>query len=83
MIFGEKSNPMMAFSCTIVGLIITGTTLGIVARRCIAVIIIIIIVIVIIIIIVLIIIIMVIIRYSRADRIKIPKEVETQMLDGQ
>ena len=74
----------MAFSCTIVGLIITGTTLGIVARRCIAVIIIIVIVIIIIIIIiVLIIIIMVIIRYSRADRIKIPKEVETQMLDGQ
>ena len=26
---------------------------------------------------------MTIIRYSRADRIKIPKEVETQMLDGQ
>jgi len=45
---------LMAVSCTIVGLIITGTTLGIVARR-----------------------------YSRADRIKIPKEVETQMLDGQ
>merc|ERR1719323_1526942 len=45
---------LMAVSCAVVGLVITVTTLGIVARR-----------------------------YSRADPIKIPKEVETQMLDGQ